>query len=61
MANLGQFFKEVRIEMAKVVWPTTRQLVVYTLVVILMSLLLAAFLGLVDLGFQKILTRFLLK
>jgi len=47
--------------MAKVVWPTTRQLVVYTLVVILMSLLLAAFLGLVDLGFQKILTRFLLK
>lgn len=61
MANLGQFFKEVRVEMAKVVWPTGRQLVIYTIVVILLSVLLAVFLGLLDLGFQTLLTKYLLK
>jgi preprotein translocase SecE subunit len=47
--------------MAKVVWPTNQQLVVYTLVVILMSMLLAVFLGVLDLGFQNVLTKFILK
>ena len=61
MASIPQFFREVRIEMAKVVWPTPRQLVVYTLVVIVLSVVLAIFLGLLDLGFQTILTKFILK
>ncbi len=61
MANIGQFFKEVRAEMTKVVWPTQRQLIVYTLVVIAVSLILAAFLGALDFGFQTILTKYLLK
>jgi len=61
MANLGHFLKEVKIEMAKVVWPTSRQLVVYTIIVILMSVVLAAFLGALDLGFQTLLNKFILK
>jgi preprotein translocase subunit SecE len=61
MANIGQFFKEVRVEMSKVVWPTGRQLAMYTLIVILMSVLLAIFLGALDLGFQAILTKYILK
>ena len=60
MANIGQFFKEVRVEMSKVVWPTQRQLVVYTIIVIVVSLVLAGFLGLLDLGFQTILTKYIL-
>ncbi|OGN27314.1 MAG: preprotein translocase subunit SecE [Candidatus Yanofskybacteria bacterium RIFCSPLOWO2_01_FULL_49_17] len=60
MANITQFFREVRAEMTKVVWPTQRQLVVYTLIVIGMSLVLAFFLGALDYVFQKILTRYLL-
>lgn len=47
--------------MAKVVWPTGRQLVAYTLMVVLLSVLLAVFLGLLDLGFQTLLNKYLLK
>ncbi len=61
MSKITQFFKEVRVEMSKVVWPTGRQLVAYTLVVILLSVLLAVFLGLLDLGFQTILTKYIIK
>lgn len=61
MANLGQFFKEVRIEMAKVVWPSRNQLVLYTLVVICLSIGVALFLGALDFGFQTVLTKFILK
>ena len=61
MSKIIQFFREVRVEMSKVVWPTPRQLVIYTLIVILLSVLLAVFLGVLDLGFQTILTKYLLK
>lgn len=46
--------------MSKVVWPTQRQLVVYTIIVIVVCLILAGFLGLLDLGFQTILTKYIL-
>jgi preprotein translocase subunit SecE len=42
------FLKDVRIELAKVNWPTRRELVNYTLVVIGLCLVLAVFLGGVD-------------
>lgn len=61
MANLGQFLREVRVEMAKVVWPTRTQLIVYTLVVVAMSLGVAVFLGALDFGFQNLLTNYILK
>lgn len=61
MANLGQFLREVRIEMAKVVWPSGSQLVVYTLVVIGLCAFMGIFLGVLDLGFQSVLTKYLLK
>ena len=61
MGKITQFFKEVRVEMAKVVWPTRNQLVVYTLVVIGLSAFMAVFLGSLDLGFQTLLTRLILK
>ncbi|MBP9822444.1 MAG: preprotein translocase subunit SecE [Candidatus Pacebacteria bacterium] len=61
MSKIMQFFREVRVEMTKVVWPTGRQLVIYTLVVILLSVLLAVFLGVLDLGFQTVLTKYILK
>jgi preprotein translocase subunit SecE len=61
MANIGQFLKEVRAEMTKVVWPTQRQLIVYTLVVVGVSVAIAIFLGLLDLGFQTILTKYILR
>ena len=49
------FAKEARIELRKVVWPTRKETIQMTLVVILMVVLVAAFLGLVDWALIKIL------
>ena len=61
MSKLVQFLKEVRVELAKVSWPTRNQTVLYTLVVIGISLFMAAFLGLMDFGYKLIIDKFLLK
>ncbi len=55
-----QFLKEVRVELAKVSWPTRNQTILYTLVVIGISLFMAVFLGLLDFGFKFIIDKFLL-
>ena len=61
MTNITNFLKEVKVELGKVNWPTKQQTVLYTLVVIGMSVVTALFLGMIDLGFQKILNKFLIK
>lgn len=61
MTNITQFLKEVRVELAKVSWPTRNQTVLYTLVVIGISLFMAVFLGLLDFGYKTIIDKFLLK
>ena len=43
------FLKEVRVEMSKVTWPTWAELKGQTIVVVVAVLLIAAFIGLVDL------------
>ncbi len=43
-----QFFKEVRVEFSKVSWPSREELVQSTIIVIVVSLMVAAFIGLVD-------------
>jgi preprotein translocase subunit SecE len=48
MQRLITFLKEVRAELAKVVWPTRSQLIRYTGVVIGISLFFALYLGGVD-------------
>lgn len=47
--------------MGKVAWPTKTQLIAYTFVVIGLTAIMAVYLGLLDLGFQKALTKFILK
>ncbi len=54
------FLKEVRLEMKKVNWPTRSQTIRYTLIVIGVSLAVAAFLGLLDFIFNTLLTKFIL-
>lgn len=61
MSKVIAFLKDVRVELAKVTWPTRRELVQYTLIVIGMSIAVAVFLGALDLLFQLILQRFILK
>lgn len=55
------YFKEVRVEMAKVKWPTKNDTVNYTIVVIGVSLAVAAFLGVLDYVFGLGFNFFLFK
>ncbi len=45
-----QFLQDVRVEMKKVSWPTRKETIGSTAVVIVVVLLIATFLGIVDLG-----------
>jgi preprotein translocase subunit SecE len=47
--NPVQFLQQVRAEVAKVVWPTRREVLLTTLMVFILSALAATFFSLVDL------------
>jgi preprotein translocase subunit SecE len=53
--NVSRFFRDVRSEMKSVSWPGKDDLKEGTVVVIVMSAIVAIFLSLVDFGFSKIL------
>ncbi|HQY44513.1 MAG TPA: preprotein translocase subunit SecE [Paracoccaceae bacterium] len=52
MANPFQFLQQVRSEVAKVVWPTRREVMLTTVMVFIMAALTAVFFFLVDLIIQ---------
>lgn len=62
MANPVRFIQETRAEIAKVVWPTRREVVMTTIMVFIMAALTAIFFSLVDLiirgGLQGVLSYF---
>jgi preprotein translocase subunit SecE len=53
MMNLLQFLQQTRAEVAKVVWPTRREVLTTTIMVFILSALAAAFFSLIDLGFRS--------
>jgi preprotein translocase subunit SecE len=57
-----QFMQQVRAEVAKIVWPTRREVVMTTIMVFIMAALTAVFFSLVDwlirFGLQTIFTSF---
>ena len=55
MSKIIQFFREVKVELQKVVWPSRREALKVTGIVILFSLLVAVFLGAIDFGLTKLL------
>ncbi len=54
------FLKETRAELRKVVWPTREETTRYTLLVVVISAAVAAFLGGLDYVFQFLLNTFVL-
>jgi len=50
----GRFLREAKVELKKVKWPTRKELVASTVVVIVLTLMVAFYLGLVDFGLIKI-------
>jgi len=52
-----QFLRDSKTELKKVKWPTRKELLASTSMVIILALVLALFLGLIDFGFLKIITK----
>jgi len=59
MNKIIAYFREAFAEMKKVVWPTKKQTVNYTLVVIALSISVAVFFGFLDYIFNLGLAQFL--
>jgi preprotein translocase subunit SecE len=53
-AKVKQFLKEAKIELKKVTWPTPKQTLASTSVVIVVVVIISVFLGVVDFGLSKI-------
>jgi preprotein translocase subunit SecE len=51
--RFGRFVREVVAELRKVIWPTRKELVTYTAVVIVFVSIILTVVGLLDLGFAK--------
>lgn len=59
--KLITFFKEVKVEIKRVNWPTREETIKYTLMVILITLIVAAFLGTLDFVFTTLLNKIILR
>ena len=51
--RIVRFLKEAKIELRKVTWPTPRQTLASTSVVIIVVIIVSIFLGIVDFGLAK--------
>jgi preprotein translocase subunit SecE len=54
-----QFFREVRVELKKVTWPSRKETIASTSVVLITVILVSFFLGIVDLGLSRLIKIFL--
>ncbi|HPS20217.1 MAG TPA: preprotein translocase subunit SecE [Candidatus Omnitrophota bacterium] len=53
MQKITKFMSQVRTEMEKVNWPTKDEMVASTVIVIISTLLLGAFIGICDFGISR--------
>jgi preprotein translocase subunit SecE len=51
--KIVQFLREVKVEIKKVTWPTRKEIIASTAVVLLTTIIIAAYLGIVDLLLSK--------
>jgi len=54
-----QFLREVRVELKKVTWPSRKETIASTSVVLITVFIVALYLGLVDLGLSRLIRVFL--
>jgi len=52
-AQLKEFFDQSKVEMKKVTWPSRKETITTSVAVLVLAIVMAAFLGLVDLGLAK--------
>ena len=49
-----QFLREVKVELKKVAWPSKKQTIGSTAVVLILVFIISAFLGIVDMGLSRL-------
>jgi preprotein translocase subunit SecE len=54
LAKVTQFLKEAKVELMKVTWPTPKQTLASTSVVIVVVVIVSLFLGIIDFGLSKL-------
>lgn len=54
MAKIKSFFKDIRLEMGKVSWPTKDELIGSTVIVLVSLTLLSLFIGICDAGLSAL-------
>ncbi|WP_165865777.1 preprotein translocase subunit SecE [Vallicoccus soli] len=54
LARLSLFYRQVVAELRKVIWPTRKELITYTTVVIVFVLVVIAYVSVLDLGFGRL-------
>jgi preprotein translocase subunit SecE len=59
IARVREFVREVLLEFKRVTWPSRQELMNSTTVVIVVTVVLAFFLGAVDIGLTKVVERIL--
>jgi len=59
-SRIWAFLKESKLELSKTTWPNRKEIIKYTIIVVVLSLVLAAFLGGLDILFKYILEQFVL-
>ncbi len=57
LSIIVQFLRDAKMELKKVKWPTRKELLASTTMVILLAIAIAFFLGLIDLGLTKVITK----
>jgi preprotein translocase subunit SecE len=57
MSKITEYLKETKTELKHVIWPSRSQTMYYTLIVIVLSVLIAYYLGLFDFLFAQVLQK----
>jgi preprotein translocase subunit SecE len=60
MSKVGQYIKDTKGELKHVSWPTRKQTIIFTTLVILLSIFIAAFLGVFDFVFTGLINKFVI-
>ncbi len=53
MSKFTEYLQETKMELKHVIWPTRNQTLLYTLIVVVLSVVIAYFLGIFDFIFTK--------
>jgi len=57
MSKITEYFQETKTELKHVIWPSRKQTLYYTLIVIVLSVVISYYLGIFDFLFSQGLTK----